>query len=163
MMEQGLSSKIYRYNFTKEITELLSEFGKLHQYDLRQDYKKAWDLWVKVNNEVIEKETRRIIDLGYVGNVEDKMYKAARYYFRKKKLVKQDSSEERKTRTYIKANEDLLRLMDIHIKDNIELDNYSPAWGFDNFCKNNMDYDKNYISSKKKTYKNRYYLYKILK
>ena len=33
---------IYRFKFTDSITELLSEFSKIHSYDTRKDYKAAW-------------------------------------------------------------------------------------------------------------------------
>ena len=41
------SLKIFRYKFTKEVTDMLTYFGKLHQYDCRNDYKEAWKDWFK--------------------------------------------------------------------------------------------------------------------
>lgn len=73
--------KVFRYKFEKEIMDMLTYFAKLHKYDKRIDYKEAWKKWFKENNEVLEREANRIIRLGYIGNIEDKMYKAARYYF----------------------------------------------------------------------------------
>ena len=77
-----------------------------------------------------------------------------------------------KVRTYVALSSILLKNMDSHIKNNITNNNYSPAWGFDDFCKNNkvvleneilnlnIKYEKDYIVPKiKKTYKNRYFQY----
>ena len=81
-------SLIYRYNFSEEITHRILCFSKLYQYDERNDYKEKWEIWCEENNELILKETDRLNKLGYEGEVLDKMYKASRYYFRKKKLEK---------------------------------------------------------------------------
>ena len=78
------SHKIFRYKFEKEIVDLLMYFAKLHKYDNKDDYKEAWNTWFELNNDILERESRRIINLGYDGNVEQKMYKSARYYFRRK-------------------------------------------------------------------------------
>ena len=77
------------------------------------------------------------------------------------------------TRKYLPIGREILDAMDEHIKTNIANSDYTPAKGFDDFCKNHAillateilslkekgETDKNYISSKiKKTYKNRYYI-----
>ena len=79
------SPQIFRFKFNQDTINILTYFAKLHQYDSRNDYKEAWKVWYKSNNDILQKEADRITELGYTGNIEDKMYKAARYYFRKKK------------------------------------------------------------------------------
>ena len=191
--------RVFRFKFNKEIIDMLTYFAKLHQYDKRADYKEAWKVWYEENNDTLQREANRIIGLGYSGNVEDKMYKAARYYFRKvggsvavatlnDETLESDSVDKGvpsvipSKRVYIPLNQDIIDAMDTHIKRNIDNDDYTPASGFDDFCKKNIlilaveiksleervkteKKDnlgkvtlKNYISSKiKKTYKNRYY------
>ena len=39
--------KTHRFVLSKEITELLSEFSKIHQYDDRKTYKEIWEKWIK--------------------------------------------------------------------------------------------------------------------
>ena len=212
ILNNNIEKKTFRFKFNKEIMELLTYFSKLHYYDTREDYKEAWKKWYECNNDILEREGQRIINLGYTGNVEDKMYKAARYYFRKtgdaiitKETIKGDClstlnndsldgingingingldgieglegldiTPVKKRRQYISLSRDILDTMDNHIKTNINNNNYTPAIGFADFCKNNIviiatetitlknnnDLDKIYISSKiKKTYKNRYYI-----
>lgn len=160
---------IYRYKFTNEFTIELYKFSKIHQYDHRKDFKEAWELWMEENDDIIDMEVRRLTNLGYDGNILDKMFKSARYYFRKKSTEKKEPT---KRRIYVGAQKDLLESMDEHIKNNINSGDFKPSDGFDEFCKQNMDIlkeqvnqfiraginDSNEIKSKiKKTYKNRYF------
>lgn len=165
-----MTHNIYRFKFSDDIMQAITEFSKIHQYEDRNDYKESWKEWCDDNSEFIEIETRRLIDLGYKGNVVDKMYKAGRYYFRKKTLL--DSTETKKRRVYVAMNSTILSNMDKHITDSIKSETYSPAEGYSEFCENNIELLKteiarllkNGISSEdisskiKKTYKNRYFI-----
>jgi hypothetical protein len=161
---------IYRYKFTNEFTNELYKFSKVHQYDHRKDFKEAWEIWTDENSDLISSETRRLIDLGYDGDVLDKMFKSARYYFRKKSTEKKAPV---KRRIYVGSQKELLETMDAHIKSSILAGEFKPSDGFDEFCKQNVEIlkdqvnqfiragisDSNEIKSKiKKTYKNRYFL-----
>jgi hypothetical protein len=159
---------IYRYKFTEEFMEELYNFAKIHQYDHRKDFKEAWEKWSEENNEIITKETERLIELGYKDeeNIDTKMFKSARYYFRKKSPVKHEPKQRRQ---YISVDHDLLLAMDRHILNN----DSKPEAAFILFCKENEAIlrqsvaeicaqginDVQQIQTKiKKTYKNRYYL-----
>ena len=80
------NKKTYRHEFSKAFMTELSRFSKVHQYDDRITYKSEWQKWT--NNEEIaqsmETEKRRLQENGYIGDIDDKMFKAGRYYFRKK-------------------------------------------------------------------------------
>jgi hypothetical protein len=162
---------IFRYKFTDEFTSYLSVFSKIHQYDHRKDFKEAWKTWLEENVEIVEEETRKLKKLGYQGNVEDKMFKSARYYFRKKSTEKKAPA---KRRDYVSVGKLLLEAMDTHIRMLINTEDYKPSDGFDSFCNKNKDLlkeevntlckngltDSNEIKNKiKKTYKNRYFLF----
>ncbi len=161
---------IYRYKFTNEFTNELYKFSKVHQYDHRKDFKQAWEIWTDENSHLIASETTRLINLGYDGDVLDKMFKSARYYFRKKSTEKKAPV---KRRIYVGSQKELLETMDAHIKSSILAGEFKPSDGFDEFCKQNVEIlkdqvnqfiragisDSNEIKSKiKKTYKNRYFL-----
>jgi hypothetical protein len=161
---------IYRYKFTDEFTNELFKFSKIHQYEHRKDFKEAWEEWLDDNENMINEEVRRLTNLGYEGDILDKMFKSARYYFRKKSTEKKEPA---KRRTYMGSQKDLLEAMDEHIKINISAGEFKPSEGFDDFCKKNIDIlkeqinmlcqigltDSNAIKAKiKKTYKNRYFL-----
>ena len=162
---------IYRYKFTPNIVDLLTEFGKTHQYDPKKVYKDAWNEFIINNNEVLEREERRLNSLGYEGDCYDKMYKSARYYFRKKSLTKKEPKQRRK---YISCDRDMLDAMDEHITNGInnQGNNFKPSDGYDDFVTSNQNIvveeitrmiengftEKTAIIKKiKKTYKNRYF------
>lgn len=78
--------KTYRHEFGKEFMQMLSVFSKVHQYDDRHAYKSEWTKWIQQENiaQTIDMEKRRLQENGYIGDIDDKMFKAGRYYFRKK-------------------------------------------------------------------------------
>jgi hypothetical protein len=164
-----INVNIYRYKFTNEFTNELYKFSKIHQYDHRKDFKEAWELWMEENADLIDGEVRRLGNLGYHGDILDKMFKSARYYFRKKSTEKKAPA---KRRIYVGAQKDILENMDEHIRSSINSGDFKPSDGFDEFCKQNIDIlkeqinqfvraginDSNEIKAKiKKTYKNRYF------
>lgn len=167
--DDNLPSVIYRFKFTEDFMEELYNFSKIHQYDLRKDFKEAWKLWTEDNQESIDNQILRLSNLGYNGDINDKMFKSARYYFRKKSIEKKEPKERRQ---YISVNRELLEAMDNHIEKNIFNLEYQPKTGFVSFCKENENILKDTISKIyeqgikdssliedkiKKTYKNRYF------
>jgi hypothetical protein len=164
------NTNIYRYKFEEPILIEIYNFAKIHELDERKEFKKAWNNWILENNTIISQETKRLVDLGYQGDVVDKMFKSARYYFRKKNPAKKEPV---KRRNYIGLQKELLESMDKHIINNSKNESYKPSNGFDNFCKENLDLlkievnklisynitDVTEIKNKiKKTYKNRYFM-----
>ena len=169
--QEKINVNIFRYKFTQEFMDELYQFSKIHQYDDRHGFKEAWTEWVEINWDTINTEIRRINELGYTGDIIEKMFKSARYYFRKKSTVTPVKQSPR--RNYITANKDLLDAMDRHIIQNINTEKYKPSQGFLDFCNSNTDLlrieishllennitNSNDIQSKfKKTYKNRYFI-----
>jgi hypothetical protein len=160
-----LPSVIYRYKFTEDFMEELYKFSKIHQYDDRKDFKEAWEIWNSENEELVDEEMRRLLRLGYDGDIKDKMFKSARYYFRKKNI---QIKEPRQRRQYINIGNELLNSMDTHIKLNNQ---NQPKIGFELFCRENEELVKQSIiklkdqqlsnseiqDKIKKTYKNRYF------
>jgi len=166
----NVNINIYRYKFTDDFTNEMYKFSKIHQYDHRKDFKEAWEIWLEDNDEIASGEVRRLTNLGYDGDILDKMYKSARYYFRKKSTEKKAPQ---KRRAYQSVQKDLLEAMDDHIKKHINEDDFKPSEGFDRFCKENLDLLKEEVSllckngftnseeikqKIKKTYKNRYFI-----
>jgi hypothetical protein len=161
-------ANIYRYKFDDVFVEQLSRFAKIHQYDHRKDFKEAWTKWLDENEEAVSDEVRRLNSLDYKGDIKEKMFKSARYYFRKKSTEKKEPCERR---DYVGVGKEILSAMDEHIKAN--LSNIKPSTGFLEFCKEEIELleeevkhlvgmgftDAKEIEYKmKKTYKNRYFM-----
>lgn len=168
--DNDINKNIYRYKFSKEFIEQLFSFSKTHQYDDRVGFKEAWKEWVKENNDLVELEIRRLKNLDYEGNVLDKMFKSARYYFRKKNSC---LSIPKKRCLYLSISKEVLETMDKHISTTSG--NVKPSDSFNEFCSTNQEIlkdeirriikefelDNEDIKKKiKKTYKNRYFLYR---
>ena len=67
---------IYRFKFSEEFLPILVEFSTIHQYDKPKDFKEAFEEWKEENRSLIAKETIRLENIGYEGNVFNKMYKS---------------------------------------------------------------------------------------
>lgn len=164
---------VYRYKLESHIVEAITRFTKVHQYDTRADYKEAWKVWCDEESGMIEREMRRLNNLGYDGDVIDKMYKAGRYYFRTKNLNEDKKPTQR--RHYVNMDTAILDAMDDHIRSCHNDHDFTPAEGYNWFVQQykvmlmgeikrlldeEPEIQASYISSKvKKTYKNRYYLF----
>lgn len=183
-----VTTPILRFNFSEEIMSMIADFAKLHRFDDRKIYKEHWDAWFEENNDELELELYRLEKNGYKGDIKDKMYKAGRYYFRKKQLTLEtepvtnindtDISTNKTTRTYITMDKLLIEAMDKHIIENMRSHSayglpFKPAIGWTDFCKTCDELvddeqkrleqehaiDSDVISEKiKKTYKNRYFI-----
>ena len=84
MLTMQVKLPTYRYKATTEITERLNVFAKTYQHSKREDFKDAWKIWIELNAELIQSETERLESCGYKGDIVDKMFKSARYYYRNK-------------------------------------------------------------------------------
>ena len=167
----------FRFKFSEEINIKLSNFGRLHSYSDKEDFTKYWSIWLNENKELIINENSRLVELGYKGNIDKKLYKSVKYYWIKLyKLENNDKSnnnDKSKNETYIIISSKLLEKIDIHINNGI-MNNICPKDGFNIFLKNYEDLinkeineiNETYnINNKevckmkiKKCYKNKYYL-----
>lgn len=174
--------KTHRFVFSKEIIDHTAEFAKIHQYDDRKTFKESWQTWIK--DEDIEPmmniEIKRLSNLGFEGDVMDKMFKSTRYYYRNKSDQQNNETEKKTRKSYEKFSTDILENIDEHIHRQIEasavndtnLSIISPAESFNHYLQENkagilkhlQDEDKvtkkdveEMIQKYKKTYKNRFY------
>ena len=180
-----IAPAIFRFDFAPNVVSKISEFA-LYQYDKnRKEYKKAWEPWCEENKEMIAEEIRRLKETGYDGDITDKMYKAGRYYFRKKSKKARKEQEQgtvevevevevvKKKRLYIMVKSETIAYIDTHIKQHINDNDFSPKTGYDKFLKTSVEIvrsesenlkrkfelsDDDIRSKIKKTYKNRYYI-----
>ena len=162
-----MANNIYRYKFAEDVAGELDRFSKVHQYDDRKAFKEAWAEWTKVSEELVSNEVRRLTNLGYEGDIVDKMFKSARYYYRKKSTVKKTPALRR---NYVGVQKEVLDAMDAYIKNN---GGDKPSEAFAEFCRAHAELlqtesdilrangitDQEDIRNKiKKAYKNRHFL-----
>jgi len=144
--------KTYRYKFDNDITDELSYFAKIHQYDDRHSFKEAWEKWIADPNikSKIDAEINRLLENGAEGDIMDKLYKSARYYYRKKSTTKTEAKDRK---IYIRFSENILKVIDNHILEqykqhiissninnqSVKMIDISPAEAYEQFCENKKD------------------------
>ena len=89
---------IYRYKFSNELMEPLTEFSSKHRFDEASLFKVYWERWESQpqNISIVDREERRLKMLGYEGDMHKKMYKTVRYYLKNKSLEKKEPKKRRK-------------------------------------------------------------------
>ena len=150
----------YRFKLSNEIAEELKYFTKLHKYDDRKTFKESWEKWINEPNiaELIHTEKSRMSNEGYYAgdkNILDKMFKSARYYYKKKGEQQSANSTNAasadtpqspsKKRQYVKLSPNILEIMDAHITQKIKentikksnntyVSEILPHVAYDDFC-----------------------------
>ena len=165
-------SKTYRYKFSNEFLENLKEFTRVHKFDDAKVFKENFETWKEDNDEIITREVNYMRNMGYEGDVIDKMYKSARYYFKNKSNEK---TKPKKRRQYIGIDVSLKDKMDEYIQEKKdENKECKPSTVYDEFMENVnhkllLETEKTRLNSFgmsddevvkkfKKTFKNRYFL-----
>ena len=158
--------QIYRYQSDVLFNEELSRFVKNNQDADRKDFKQAWIQWREEKDEIFQIEIKKYKELNYQGDIEDKIFKSARYYFRKKLIFKTNESNEtnepnesnesndtndtndtnvqeiKPTNHYINVNKELLEIMDGYIQKHVDV---KPSVSFIQFCDDNKEIIKKEI------------------
>ena len=110
------SFKTYRYKFSKGFLETLKEFTRIHKFDEAKVFKENFNEWKDENKEVISREVLYMKNMGYEGDVIEKMYKSARYYF---KCKSNEKVKPKKRRQYIGIDIVLKDKMDEFIQNKL--------------------------------------------
>jgi len=163
-------SRTLRFNISQEMTVILHDFHSKNNTLVRDEYKKQWQSFIVDNRDIILSEQRTLMNMGFKGNIEKKLYTSVKYYLSKKS---NENYEPKDRRGYIHIDKSMLDTMDQHVTNNKDNTEYTPAKGYSNFCEK---YEQELIIEKnrlrtiselnegeiefkiKKTYKNRYFI-----
>ena len=148
-------SRIFRYKFSESFSEELHLFAKTHQHDDRVTFKESWEVYIKENEDIIATEIRALQNVNYSGNVLEKMFKSARYYFRTKQ-----KKDPRQRSNYISINQSNINLMDEYLTEDVFRVDFTPKNSFEGFHEKYKDHEMFQLDFDKikKTYKNRYFI-----
>lgn len=164
------SKKIFRFKFSNDFLPSLVEFARIHQFDKTPEFKEAFETFCDTNKNIIQQETTYLKSIGYEGNIIDKMYKSARYYFKNKNYT---PSEKKKRRKYIPQDKEFIITIDEHvslcmrndIKPSDSYIEFTTKTELSEILDNEMkrlgeflDNQKDIVAKIKKTYKNRYFI-----
>ena len=163
-------ARVLRFNISPEMTVKLQEFHEKNKELGKKEYKKQWGSFIEDNNDAVAQQERTLLNAGFTGDVNQKLFTSVKYYLSKKSDEKSDPKERR---TYVHIDKPILEAMNDHIVVNKETDGYTPAIGYTEFC---QQYEQELIIEKnrlkmvseltdkeiefkiKKTYKNRYFI-----
>jgi hypothetical protein len=154
---QAIQFETSRFIYSDDFSKEIEYFSKLHQYDDRKTFKEMWLKWIEEESikGLINEEMERCTKNGYNGDIMDKMYKSARYYYRKKEMKcfkkeeqnKNDDNDSTSEINYSGLSKEMIKQMDLHIYEHINsnmeksknntllLSKVRPANAFDDFCK----------------------------
>jgi hypothetical protein len=113
-----MSQTTYRFKFNRDLLNSIKEFSKIHNEDNGDEFLEAFQDWKITNNQLIKKEEERIIDLGFKGNIEEKIYRSARYYFKNKKNNICKLKQKTIKTNYIPRNNKFFTIMIEYIQQN---------------------------------------------
>tara|TARA_B100000886_G_scaffold339964_1_gene307174 strand:- start:13976 stop:14512 length:537 start_codon:yes stop_codon:yes gene_type:complete len=168
-----VTGKTYRFKFSKDFLEILKEFTRIHKFDEAKIFKENFNEWKDENKEVINREVLYMKNMGYEGDVIEKMYKSARYYF---KCKSSEKVKPKKRRQYIGIDIVLKDKMDEFIQNKLSEKGEcpKPADAYTEFIENSSNklilsnektrlisfgLEEECVNKKfKKTFKNRYFL-----
>ena len=176
------NNNVFRFKFSQDINLILQRFASIHHGDDLEEFKEAWERTIETYRTIVDIETMRLNEIGFDGDVENKMFISARYYYSKQYKIGEkkfagaaaagaadagaagaadagaagaDASSETETkRQYTKIDGDTHKTIEEFLTKNY---NYSmkPAIAWNNFC-NEYGVDL----CPKKTFKNRIYNYR---
>ena len=72
---------VFRFKFDRDINSILQRFASVHHGDDLEDFKDAWETFLKTFRTAIDIEAQRLKEIGYNGDVENKMLTSVRYYY----------------------------------------------------------------------------------
>jgi len=162
----------FRHTFSKQFMKVLNEFSKNHENDDRKVFKNEWASWSTRNDIscLINDEIKSLTNSGFQGDIMDKMFKSARYYFRSKPEKTVDDCEKKQRKPYVGLSKLVLEHMDQHIKEHL---GFRPEDAYNSYCNAHTQKIKEEIQALsdgteesisevykkyKKTYKNRFYV-----
>jgi hypothetical protein len=175
---------VFRFKLSNNVFNNIREFSRIHQHDDRVTFKESWQTWTDDNKTLIENETQRLSDIGFGSNMNEKMFRTAKYYFVKKTFnstnnnnttVATVATDNNNTKKYITISHTFLNCISGQIEKNIGNDSFTPAKGYKHFIEHfndNITQEIALIKEKtpdisnddcnikiKKTYKNKFYQY----
>ena len=165
-----MTTKTYRFKLDEVLLEKIQHFAITHRKDEPDTFCTSFDLWFKDHYELVQREEQRLIVLGYDKNIQTKIFKSARYYFKNKQCHEKETTQRR---NYVGSTKEFREAIDTHISNIANKLDLKPARAFSNFI-NHVDYQRVLTETRddfrgygfstdmidckiKKTYKNRYF------
>ena len=149
----------FHYNPSDECMCRIAEFSSIHREAKNKEFKNAWNLWTQQPEiaALLNAESARLAESGYQGEIQEKLYFSARYYYRKKSLSTKTPPTQKKERKPHEATDaNILEQMNRYILDQIQINNViRPAEAYENY---KQVYTVENEEKTKKIFKNRVFM-----
>ena len=173
---ENVQPQVFRFKFSNELMSEISYFSKLHSHDDRKTYQEEWKKWFETNDilELVNSELERLSRLGYenptIDNINNKMYRSSRFYFRKKSSV--EKVRAKCIRSLHNVSKNFIENIQKFIENEKLSQGFSPKIGYEKFISEhsemynseieNLVLNGGYLKDDaiikiKKTYKNKHY------
>ena len=157
---KNIQMPVFHFNPSEKCVQAIAEFSTKHREAKNKEFKSAWKSWIQDPDiaELFVEESRRLANTGYTGDLCEKLYFSARYYFRKKALNSKTQEERRARKPHEATDSALLSEMTNDIISQIQSNhNIRPAAAFEHYRRHHPlnERDEEKI---KKIYKNRVFL-----
>ena len=116
----------------REWRQKIQQFAKTHPTN-RKEFKEKWLIWVNHHNILYETEKQRLTKIRCKGDLDDKIFKSARYYYRKKKTENKSFTTRKSYEGFSKNIRNMMKNHIIYIVSQYE--NIRPMEAYDDFCK----------------------------
>jgi len=118
---------VFRHKFSEPLLEVMREFASVHRYDDRETFKENFLEWQLDHKHLIDEEHHRLQSQGFQEDIDDKIFRSVRYYFRKQFIkgtrnsTTQDATTDKvEKKTYTKMPKSLIRNIDEYISSRLD-------------------------------------------
>ena len=77
----GAAGTVFRFKFHPDINAMLQRFAGVHHGDDLEEFKDSWETLLARYLTAIDIEIQRLQEIGFTGDVENKMFVSVRYYY----------------------------------------------------------------------------------
>ena len=77
-------TNIYRFKFSKQLYDILIPFVNNNKYSDTNSFNDNWNTWLIQYKNIIDNENKLLLSNGYQGDINIKLYKSAKYYYKNK-------------------------------------------------------------------------------
>ena len=98
----GAAGTVFRFKFHPDINAMLQRFASVHHGDDLEEFKDSWETLLARYRTAIDIEIQRLQEIGFTGDVENKMFVSIRYYYCKQfKIGGENNTDDREEQAIV--------------------------------------------------------------
>ena len=100
--DAGRAGTVFRFKFHPDINAMLQRFAAVHHGDDLEEFKDSWETLLARYRTAIDIEIQRLQEIGFTGDVENKMFVSVRYYYCKQfKIGGENNTDDREEQAIV--------------------------------------------------------------